>query len=102
MSKLVEMKNISKSFYGVQVLKSVNFDVDRGEVVALCGENGAGKSTLMKILAANYTQEEGEIYLDGEHLWLLIYQCLICKRGVSFIHQELNLMEHLTVAQNIF
>ncbi len=102
MSKLVEMKNISKSFYGVQVLKSVNFDVDRGEVVALCGENGAGKSTLMKILAANYTQEEGEIYLDGEHLASNLSVLDMQKRGVSFIHQELNLMEHLTVAQNIF
>ncbi len=68
MSRLVEMKKISKGFYGVEVLSKVDFFIDRGEVVALCGENGAGKSTLMKILPAVYKQDEGDIYLDGEHL----------------------------------
>jgi ribose transport system ATP-binding protein len=102
MSKLVEMKKISKSFYGVEVLSKVDFFIDRGEVVALCGENGAGKSTLMKILAAVYKQDEGEIILDGEHLPSHLMTLDMQHRGVSMIHQELNLMEHLTVAQNIF
>lgn len=102
MSKLVEMKKISKSFYGVEVLSKVDFFIDRGEVVALCGENGAGKSTLMKILAAVYKQDEGDIYLDGEHLPSHLMTLDLQHRGVSMIHQELNLMEHLTVAQNIF
>lgn len=102
MANLLEMKNISKSFYGVEVLSQVGFSLDRGEVVALCGENGAGKSTLMKILAAIYKSDEGEITLDGEHLPAHLHTLDMQKRGVSMIHQELNLMEHLTVAQNIF
>ncbi len=102
MAELLEMKNISKSFYGVRVLSDVNFSLERGEVVALCGENGAGKSTLMKILAAIYTYDCGDICLEGEHLSPNLETLDLQKRGVSMIHQELNLMEHLTVAQNIF
>ncbi len=102
MSKLVEMKKISKSFYAIEVLSKVDFFIDRGEVVALCGENGAGKSTLMKILAAVYKHDEGDIYLDGEHLPSHLMTLDLQHRGVSMIHQELNLMEQLTVAQNIF
>ncbi len=102
MASLLEMKNISKSFYGVKVLSSVDFSLERGEVVALCGENGAGKSTLMKILAAVYKSDEGDIYLDGEHLTSHVDTLNMQKRGVSMIHQELNLMEYLTVAQNIY
>ncbi len=102
MANLLEMKNISKSFYGVKVLSEVNFSLDHGEVVALCGENGAGKSTLMKILAAVYKSDSGDIYLNGEHLSPNLQTLDMQQRGVSMIHQELNLMEHLTVAQNIF
>ncbi len=102
MASLLEMNNISKSFFGVKVLSEVNFSLERGEVVALCGENGAGKSTLMKILAAVYKSDAGDIYLDGEHLSPNIQTLDLQKRGVSMIHQELNLMEHLTVAQNIY
>ena len=99
MANLLEMKNISKSFYGVRVLSQVSFSLDRGEVVALCGENGAGKSTLMKILAAIYKSDEGEIVLDGERLPANLQTLDMQNRGVSMIHQELNLMDHLTVAR---
>ena len=103
MSSLVEMKQISKSFFGVEVLSKVDFSIESGEVMALCGENGAGKSTLMKILAAVYTNESGEVFLEGVQLESKHRTPLDMQRmGVSMIHQELNLMEHLTVAQNIF
>ena len=65
---LLEMKGIKKSFNGVSVLKDVDFQVNRREVVALMGGNGAGKSTLMKILNGVYQADEGEIFLDGEKL----------------------------------
>ena len=103
MASLVEMKQISKSFFGVEVLSGVDFSIESGEVMGLCGENGAGKSTLMKILSAVYSNERGEIYLDGTHLEARQMTPLdMQKMGVSIIHQELNLMEYLTVAQNIF
>ena len=102
MPKLVEMKNIYKSFYGVEVLHDINFSIDKGEIHALCGENGAGKSTLMKILSAIYKQDKGEILIDGQPLSKNITPLDIQKFGISMIHQELNLVNNLTVSQNIF
>ena len=63
---VLEIRNIQKSFSGVQVLKDINISFERGECHALCGENGAGKSTLMKILSGVYTRDGGEIILEGE------------------------------------
>jgi ABC-type sugar transport system ATPase subunit len=99
---IVEMKGISKSFYGVEVLHDVNFSVDQGEIHALCGENGAGKSTLMKILGAIYKQDKGEIYIEGKLLSQNITPLDLQKLGISMIHQELSLLEEMTIAQNIF
>lgn len=99
--KLLEMKNISKSFNGVQVLHNVNFSIKRGEIVALCGENGAGKSTLMKILMGIYTKDKGEIYFKGRSIDALDATTRF-KAGLSMIHQELNLVEQLKIYQNIF
>jgi len=103
MEKLVEMKGISKSFFGVEVLHDVDFEVNAGEVVALCGENGAGKSTLVKILAAinEYELEAGSINLMGENITRST-PLEMQHKGVSMIHQELVLVEDMTVAQNIY
>ena len=98
---LLRMEGIYKSFPGVQALSDAKFDLRRGEVHALVGENGAGKSTLMKILGGIYHKDAGHIYLDGQEVDVQnprIAQNL----GISIVHQELNLMPHLTVAQNIF
>lgn len=101
MNNLLEMQGISKSFLGVEVLHQMDFDLRSGEVVALCGENGAGKSTLMKILAAVYERDEGSITLFGKTIPHMTPRKML-HEGVSMIHQELNLLEDLTVAQNIF
>ena len=95
------MSGISKSFPGVQALKDVQFELSRGEVLALVGENGAGKSSLMKILSGIYSKDAGTIVLEGEEVDIdspKTAQAL----GISIIHQEMNLMPHLTIAQNIF
>ena len=99
--KLLEMKNVSKGFPGVQALSKVSLDLHHGEVLALVGENGAGKSTLMKILTGIYEADEGEIYLNGE-LVKVQNTKKASELGISMIHQELNLMKDLTVAENIF
>ena len=98
---LVEMKGMSKSFFGVEVLHQVDFDVKPGEVVALVGENGAGKSTLMKILSAVYEKDSGTVILSGKTLEKMT-PLQIQREGVSMIHQELQLVDDMTVAQNIF
>lgn len=101
MSTFLEVKNISKSFSKNIVLSDVNFDVRSGEVHALLGENGAGKSTLVKILGGIYQPNGGQICLNGKECsfnGVLDAQ----KKGIRIIHQELMLMPHLSIAENIF
>ncbi len=95
------MKDIEKRFSGVHALKSVQLELRAGEVLALMGENGAGKSTLMKVLCGIHQRDGGEILLFGKPVrFNNIAESQ--KAGISIIHQELNMMNHLTVAQNIF
>jgi len=64
--KILEMKNISKSFPGVKALDNASLNVYKGRVMALIGENGAGKSTLMKIIAGIYLKDSGELIYEGK------------------------------------
>lgn len=98
---ILRVEGISKGFPGVQALDDVHLEVRAGEVLVLVGENGAGKSTLMKILSGIYTRDSGRIIFEGEEVELtspLQAQQL----GITIIHQELNMMPDLTVAQNIY
>ncbi|MBB6480692.1 sugar ABC transporter ATP-binding protein [Spirochaeta isovalerica] len=99
--EILTMRNIDKRFTGVHALKEVNFDLFPGEIHALVGENGAGKSTLMKALTGIFPKDSGEIRLDGK-IFNPTSPKHALKKGIGIIHQELNMMEHLTVAQNIF
>ena len=99
--KLVDTKNISKTFGNVQALKGVSLDLYAGEVLALMGENGAGKSTLMNILSGSLQPTEGEIYLNGEKV--VVPDPITAKKlGIAKIHQELQIVPELSVAENIF
>ncbi len=98
---ILSMKSIDKRFAGVHALKEVNFELREGEVHALVGENGAGKSTLMKILTGIHEKDSGEMLIDGR-LFNPTNPKDALRWGVGIIHQELNMMEHLTVAQNIY
>lgn len=99
--QLLQMKGVSKSFPGVKALTDVQLTLNYGEVLALVGENGAGKSTLMKILTGIYKEDEGEIKYEGNRISPENTK-EAQELGISIIHQELNLMRDLTVAQNIF
>ena len=99
--ELIRMEHISKSFPGVKALSDVSFQLNAGEVHALVGENGAGKSTLMKVLTGVYPKDEGRIFLRGQEANIRNVRDSQ-RMGVVMIHQELNLMNHLTAAQNIF
>lgn len=98
---VLSMKNIHKRFMGVHALKGVDFELRAGEIHALVGENGAGKSTLMKVLTGIYEKDSGEVHFQGK-LFHPHNPKQALSAGVGIIHQELNMMEHLTVAQNIF
>ncbi|UGB29315.1 sugar ABC transporter ATP-binding protein [Metabacillus sp. B2-18] len=98
---LLEMEGISKSFPGVKALSDVKFELRSGEVHSLLGENGAGKSTLMKVLTGIYQKDEGRIIYQGKEVEITDTK-MAQNLGISIIHQELNLMPDLTVAQNIF
>lgn len=98
---ILTMKDIDKSFPGVHALDHVNFEVKRGEVHALMGENGAGKSTLMKVLTGIYTKDSGTITYEGKETEFHNTR-EAQDAGVVIVHQELNMLGHLTVAQNIF
>jgi len=99
--KLLRMEGISKSFPGVLALSDSRFELRSGEVHALVGENGAGKSTMMKILGGIYEKDAGHIFLEDKEVEIQGPR-MAQHLGISIIHQELNLMPHLTVAQNIF
>lgn len=99
--QLIRMEHIDKSFPGVKALNDVQFELNAGEVHALVGENGAGKSTLMKILTGVYPKDNGSIYMNGEELTIRGVRDAQ-KLGIVMIHQELNLMNHLSAAENIF
>jgi ribose transport system ATP-binding protein len=98
---LVEMTDISKSFPGVHALDGARFELRASEVHALVGENGAGKSTLMKVLAGIYRRDAGTVRVKGQEVEINSPRAAQ-DLGISIIHQELNLMGHLTVAQNVF
>jgi ribose transport system ATP-binding protein len=97
----LEMKSITRTFPGVTALDSVDLEVAQGEIVALIGENGAGKSTLMKILGGIHQPDSGTVSLGGLPVVIPSVKEAI-NLGIAFIHQELNLLDNLDVAGNVF
>lgn len=98
---MLKMEHIHKRFPGVYALNDVSYELRAGEVHALLGENGAGKSTLIKVLGGIYHPEEGNIYIEGKQVTINgVRDAQEC--GVAIIHQELVLVPHMTVAENIF
>lgn len=98
---VLSLRGITKSFPGVKALDGIYLDFYEGEVHSLCGENGAGKSTLMKILSGVYSLDQGEIYIDGRKETIRNPQDALSK-GQSIIFQEFNLVDALSIAENIF
>ena len=101
MDLVLEMKGISKRFSGVQALKDVDLKLYAGEIHSIIGQNGAGKSTLMKILCGNYRHDEGKIFIRGKEVEIHS-PSEAGKHGIGIVHQELSLLNNLTVAENIF
>ncbi len=100
--EILRMEHISKSFGGAKALDDAAFDIKGGEIHALMGANGAGKSTLMKVLCGVYMPDEGEIYHHGKKLHLKAQVADAQKNGLAMVFQELNILPHLSVLENIF
>ncbi|MGL4981004.1 MAG: ribose ABC transporter ATP-binding protein RbsA [Fusobacteriaceae bacterium] len=98
---ILEMKEITKSFPGVKALDGANLKVYKGRVMALMGENGAGKSTLMKVMTGIHAYDSGDIFNDGANVQYSGAK-ESQKAGIAIIHQELNLISHLSISENIF
>ena len=98
---ILTMKGIDKSFPGVHALDHVDLEIRKGEVLALMGENGAGKSTLMKVLTGIYKKDSGTITYEGKEVEFTNTR-EAQDAGIVIVHQELNMLGHLTVAQNLF
>jgi len=102
MEKVLSMENITKSFFGVRVLKGVDFELRYGEVHVLIGENGAGKSTLMKILSGAYSRDSGTIALEGRTIDASTHSARTAEdAGIISIYQNFHLIPHLSVAENL-
>src|SRR5579871_485553 len=101
MTPLISISNVTKKFPGVVALDGVSFDILPGELHAIVGENGAGKSTLMKILSGVIPDFEGELRLRGSTIRFADARDAE-KHGIRIIHQELNLVENLSAAANVF
>ena len=102
-NKVLEMRNIHKSFPGVRALKGVDFHLNKGEIHALMGENGAGKSTLIKVLTGVYSKDEGQIFIDGKDKAVSIHSPQEAQKlGISTVYQEITLCPNLSVAENMY
>lgn len=101
MDRLLQLSQISKSFGVVQALSKVDFEISAGEIIGLIGENGAGKSTLMKILGGVHSPNSGEIKWEGTPVTIQGTKAAE-QLGISFVHQELNLLDNIDIAGNIF
>ena len=98
---VLEIRNVSKEFSGVYALKNVGMEIFPGQVTAVIGENGAGKSTLMKIISGVYSDFEGEIFYRGEQVSFKNPK-EAAEKGIVIIHQELNLIPHMSITENLF
>jgi ABC-type sugar transport system ATPase subunit len=98
---ILQMKDITKTFPGVMALNSASFEINRGEVHALIGENGAGKSTLMKILLGIYQSDHGSVLLNGQPVFFKSPNEALT-HGISMIHQEISLVQSLSVDENVW
>jgi ABC-type sugar transport system ATPase subunit len=97
----LSLQSISKSFVGIKVLSDVQFEADGGEATALLGANGAGKSTLMNVLGGIFVKDSGTISINGEVVEIRSPRDA-ARHGIAFVHQELNVLPSMTVAENVF
>ncbi len=100
---IIQAIKLNKYFGDKHVLKDIDFEVRKGEVVALIGPSGSGKSTLIRCLNALEKATSGEIYIHGQKLnpYLSVKQLSPMRRELGMVFQNFNLFPHMTVLQNV-
>ncbi len=97
----LQIKKITKAFYGVTVLRSIDLELRNGEVLGVIGENGAGKSTLLNIISGILTADSGTMDLDGKPYTPSSPRDAQLS-GIGLVHQEQNLFPNLSIAENLY
>jgi ABC-type branched-subunit amino acid transport system ATPase component len=100
LAALLELRNVSLAFGGLQVVTDLDLAVEQGEIVSVIGPNGAGKTTLFNLITGIYRPDEGDILLDGGSL-VGLQPHQICRRGIARTFQTLRLFLNMTVRDNV-
>ena len=100
MSKILEIKNLSVSYGGIEAIKNISIDVEAGSIVTLIGSNGAGKSSTLRSIAGIVKAKSGEVLFEGENI-LGLSPDQIVKRGVTLVPEGRRVFPNLTVAENL-
>ena len=101
MESKISVKNLSKSFHKLEVLKGIDAEIKEGEVVVLLGPSGSGKSTFLRCINGLETITGGAIYVDGQNVADKSTNINKVRENVGMVFQHFNLFPHLTVLQNI-
>ncbi|MFA4901223.1 MAG: ABC transporter ATP-binding protein [Desulfobaccales bacterium] len=97
---ILQVKEVSKRFGGLQALTEVTFDLSEGEILGLIGPNGAGKTTLFNVINGVYAPEHGRVIFRGEDITALpSYE--VARRGMARAHQVVRPLHELTVRENV-
>ncbi len=100
MSKILEIKDLSVSYGGIEAIKNISLDVEAGSIVTLIGSNGAGKSSTLRSIAGIVKAKSGEVLFEGENI-LGLSPDQIVKRGVTLVPEGRRVFPNLTVAENL-
>ena len=98
---MISVKNLKKSFNGMEVLKGISTDIKQGDVVCVIGPSGSGKSTFLRCLNRLETPDSGEIIFDGEDLVSPKANLNLHRQKMGMVFQQFNLFPHMTVLENL-
>ena len=98
---MISVKNLRKSFHGLEVLKGISTDIKKGDVVCVIGPSGSGKSTFLRCLNMLEKPDDGEIIFDGENLAAPKANLNLHRQKMGMVFQQFNLFPHMTVLENL-
>jgi len=98
---MISIRGVNKHFGALHVLRDINLDIDRGQVVVVIGPSGSGKSTLCRVINRLETVDSGTIAIDGEQLPVEGRKLAQLRSNVGMVFQSFNLFAHKTVLENV-